>query len=64
MTLGIALGVLRERPTAAPLARDLSESIGRASAAAEGRRSSGDGPRLTEADLFAAYSIGIAKGRR
>lgn len=27
------------------------------------RRASSDGPRLTEADLFAAYSIGVREGR-
>ena len=38
----MTIGVLRERPTAALSIRDLSGSVGRASAAAEGRGSLGE----------------------
>ena len=75
----MTLGVIRERPTAlqpdsrgAGSVRPLDLVKGGASAAAEWRRRGwndapprrGDGARLTEADLFAAYSIGVREGWR
>ena len=70
-----ALGALRERPTAlrpdsgvTGSVRTLAPVEGSTSAATDARRAivprgSSDGPRLTEADLFAAYSVGVREAR-
>lgn len=67
MTLGIvaapSMELLSREPTSAMPERDLFRTPD-AERPEEAHPRPGDGPPLTEADLFAAYSIGVQEGPR